>query len=99
MDLQLADAKLRAMSGRSVDLSTIGNPTNDPQRIAFAEAALAQYRFDDATNAMNTVIQNCQSAQDAFAVGDISLMNRDLDSAKNAYTRAQSFDGPDVQAR
>ena len=99
LELRLADTKLRILSGRSVDLSTIGTPTTDPERIAYAEAAIAQYKFADAANAMNTVIQNCQNAKDTFAVADIALMTRDLDSAANAYTKAKTFPGADTQSR
>jgi tetratricopeptide (TPR) repeat protein len=99
MELRLADAKLRVMSGRPADLSTIGTPTTDPQRIAFAEAALAQCRFADAQQAMTTVIQNCQTASSAFAVADIALMTRDLDSAEAAYNKASTFPGNEVQSR
>lgn len=99
MELALADAKLRALSGAPVDLSTIGTPNSDPQRIAYAEAMLAEFKFDQATQAMNTVIANCQSAKQAFAVADLALMVRDLDSAQAAYTKASSFDGEGVAAR
>jgi len=99
MQLRLADAKLRAISGKPIDLSTVGTPVNDPQRIAYAEACLAQFKFDDAKQSMATVIGNCQNAKDAFAVGDMALMIRDLDSAESAYNKAGSFGGADVTSR
>lgn len=99
MQLRLADAKLRAMAGQPVNLAAIGTPTTDPQRLSYAEAALAQYKFQDASQAMSTVIQNCQNAPDTFAVADIALMTRDLDSAEAAYNKAGSFPGDDVQSR
>lgn len=99
MELRLADAKLRAMSGKTVDLSTVGTPTNDAERIAYAEACLAQFKYQEATNAMQTVIGNCQTEGQAFAVADMALMIRDLDTAASAYKRGASFNSQDGQAR
>jgi len=99
LELRLADAKLRAMSGQSVDLSTVGTPTTDPERIAYAEAALAQFKFQDASQAMSTVIQNCNTANDTFAIADIAMLTRDLDSAATAYTKGGSFPGTEAASR
>lgn len=99
LQLRLADCKLRALSGQTVDLSTVGVPTNDPERIAYAQACQAQFKFNDANQAMNTVIADCQNADDTFAVADMSLLIHDLDSANAAYKKAGSFPGPDNNAR
>ena len=99
LELRLAEAKLNAMSGKPVDLTTIGTPTNDAERIAFAEAALAQFKFQDASQAMQTVINNCQTAEQLFSVADMALLTRDLDSAEIAYKRAGTQTGTDVTAR
>jgi len=99
MELRLADAKLRAISGKPVDLSTIGTPTNDPQRIAYAEACLAQFKYQEATQAFETVIANCTTSAQAFAVADMALMIRDLDSADSAYKRGGTFSDEDAAAR
>lgn len=100
MELRLADAKLRAMSGQPpLDLGNIGTPTNDAERLAYAEAMIAQCKFDEASQAMATVIQNCQDANAAFAVADMALMTRDLDSAEQAYNKASTFPGADIASR
>jgi tetratricopeptide (TPR) repeat protein len=100
MELRLNDAKLRMLAGQPpVSLEAIGTPTTDPQRIAYAEACIAQYRYADAQQAMQTVIQNCQTPKDTLAVADIALMTRDLDSAQAAYTKASTMNDPDSQAR
>jgi len=97
MELRLVDAKFRAMSGKQVDLSTLGTPTNDPERVAYAEALMAQFKFDEAAQMMSTVINNTSDSKQLLAVADISLMDRDLDSAFAAFTRASGM--PDVAAR
>lgn len=99
LQLRLADAKLRALSGQPVNLQSMGTPTNDPERIAYAQACTAQFKFQDASQAMNTVIQDCQNANDAFAVADMSLLIHDLDSATAAYNKAGTFPGQDNNAR
>ncbi len=99
MQLRLADAKLKAMSGQPVDLSAVGTPTNDPERIAYAEAALAQFKYQDAAQAMSTVIQNCQTPDQTFAVADMALLTRDLDSAETAYKKGGTFSGADTASR
>ncbi|MBY0549157.1 MAG: tetratricopeptide repeat protein [Candidatus Obscuribacterales bacterium] len=99
MELRLADIKLRILAGKPADLNAIGTPQTDPQRLAYAEACLAECKFDEAKQAMSTVIQNCQSASDTLAVADMALLTRDLDSADAAYNKALSFPGVDSQAR
>lgn len=91
MELRLAQAKLRSMSGEKVDLASIGTPTNDGERVAYAEALLAQNRFKDANEQMSTVIGSAQDAKQTFAVADLALMIKDLDSAEAAYKKASAF--------
>ncbi len=99
MELRLVDAKFRAMSGKTVDLNQIGVPTNDPERIAYAEALTAQFRYDEAKQQMTTVINNTGDLQQLLAVGDISLMNRDLDSAQEAFQKASVMPGASARAK
>lgn len=91
MELRLAAAKIRSMSGEKVDLKSVGTPRTDGERVAYAEALLAQNDFKTAADQMNQVIANANTAQQAFAVGDLALMIKDLDDAQAAYSKAQSF--------
>ena len=99
MELRLAQAKLRSMAGTPVDLASIGTPTNDGERVAYAEALLAQNRFSDADQQMNTVISNAQTSKQAFAVADLALMIKDLNNAESAYKKAASMPGGDERAK
>ncbi len=90
LELRLAQAKLYALSGKHVELSNMGTPSNDGERIAYAEALLAQDKFKEATEQMNTLINSATSAKQMLALGDLSLMIKDLDSADAAYKRASS---------
>lgn len=91
MELRLAQAKLRAMSGEKIDLASVGTPKSDGERVAYAEALLAQNRFKDANEQMSTVIGSATDAKQTFAVADLALMIKDLDSAEAAYKKAASY--------
>lgn len=97
LQLRLADAKVRALSGKKIDLSQIGTPKNDAERIAYAEALLAQNKFDQATQQMAAVINNTRDAKSTFAVADLAVIIKDLDSAEAAYKKANTF--PNSQER
>lgn len=99
MELRLAQAKLRSLSGETVDLNSIGTPTNDGERIAYAEALLAQNKFKDADEQMNRVISNAADAKQTFAVADLALMIKDLPSAEAAYRKAAAFPGGAERAK
>jgi tetratricopeptide (TPR) repeat protein len=99
LELRLADAKFRAMSGQPVDLSKLPPPSNDAERIAYSEALLAQFRYNEATQAMQTVIANQSDPKQLFAVADLSLMIHDLDSANFAYKKAGAVPGNEGRAK
>ncbi len=89
--LRLAMAKLRSLSGEPVDLNSVGTPTNDAERVAYAEALLAQNKFTEAQEQMAIVINNTSSPQELSAVGDLALLIKDLDSAQAAYKKAANL--------
>ncbi|MBS1995582.1 MAG: tetratricopeptide repeat protein [Cyanobacteria bacterium SZAS LIN-2] len=91
--LRLAQAKLRALAGEDVDLSQIGQPTNDGERISYAQALLAQNKFAEADGQLKAVLSRTPDAKQTFALADMELMMHDLDNAQAAYTRAGSFPG------
>ena len=99
MELRLAQAKLRALSGAPVDLSAVGTPTNDGERIAYAEALLAQNKFKEASDQMNTVVNNATDAKQTFSVADLFLMIKALDQSEAAYKKAQTFPGGEERAK
>ncbi len=90
MQLRLAAAKIRSLSGKPVDLAKVGQPTNDPERIAYAEALLAQNKFDESATQMKDVISHTNEAADLLAVADLALMIKDYDSARAAYEKART---------
>ncbi len=99
MQLRLAQAKLRAISGAKVDLARVGQPTNDPERIDYAEVLLAQNKFQEAKAQMDMVINNANNPKDLLAVADLALMIKDLDSATAAYQKAGSVPGNEDRAK
>jgi superkiller protein 3 len=99
MELRLAQMKLRAMSGMPVDLSSVGPPHNDGERVAYAEALLAQNKFQESRDQMNQVIASASNPRELFAVGDLALLIHDLDSAESAYRKAQGVAGGQDRAK
>lgn len=99
MELRLAQAKLRSLSGAPVDLAAIGAPKNDGERVAYAEALLAQNRFKDADDQMNQVIGSATDAKQTFAVADLALMIKDLPNAEAAYKKAATLPGGEERAK
>lgn len=93
MELRLSKAKLMSLSGTKPDLSTMGQPTNDGERIAYAQALMAAGEFIESSNAMKTVVANVSDAKQTFAVADIALMMHDLANAESAYRKALSLSG------
>lgn len=93
MELRLAQMKLRIMMGDPVDLSQVQPPSNDGERLAYAEALLAQNKFTEADQQLNTVITNAKDAKETFAVADLALMIKDLKAAEAAYKKAGTYAG------
>ncbi len=91
MELRLAQAKLYALSGKKIDLATIGNPTNDGERVAYAEALLAQNKFQESSQQMSALTMGATSAKQALAIGDLGVMIKDLDCAEAAYKKAATM--------
>lgn len=99
MELRLADAKIRAMSGETIDLSKVGVPKTDGERMAYAEALLAQNKFKESQDMMSQVIATAPNAKQTFAVADLALMIKDLDNAEAAYKKATSFPGGEERGK
>jgi tetratricopeptide (TPR) repeat protein len=93
MELRLAQAKLMSLAGTKMDLTIVGEPQNDGQRIAYAEALMAQGDFQKATTQVSGVINNLVDPQQTFAVADLAVMIKDLDNAEVAYKKAQALGG------
>ena len=93
MELYLAKAKLMSLSGAKPDLSTMGEPKNDGERIAYAEAAMATGDFQKASEQMKIVINDLKDAKQTYAVADIALMIKDLDNAETAFKKGLNLSG------
>lgn len=100
MELRLSQAKLMSLSGTKPDLAKIGSPQSDGERVAAAEALMAQGNFQQCSQYMQDVINRLNDPKQSFAVADVALMIKDLDDAELAYKKAQSLSGsPDRVTR
>ncbi len=99
LQLRLADAKLRSLSGKPVDLTLIGTPKNDGERVAYAEALLAQNRFAEATEQFNMLVANAATSKKLAALGDLTLMIKDLNNAEMAFKKLATLQGGQESAK
>lgn len=101
MELALAMAKIRQLSGEQVDLNQFLTrpPQTAGEKIAYAEALLSQNRFKEAQDQLSSVIATAPDAKQTFAVGDLSLMIHDLDNAEAAYKKASMMPGSEERAK
>jgi len=99
MELRLAQAKMRALSGEKVDLSQVGTPKTEGEKIAYAEALLAQNKFAEAQSQISQLIASAPSDKQLLAVADLCLLIRDLDDAKAAYSKAATMSGAEGRAK
>lgn len=97
--LRLAAAKIRILAGLPVNLRTIGAPKSEAERLAYAEALMAQGNFQEAFQQMNKVITSLTEEKQLLAVADLALMIKDLDSAEKAYAKAQTSASAEERAR
>jgi len=91
MELRLAQAKLMSLAGTKLDLSQIGQPTNDGERVAYAEALMAQGEYDKASATINDILARQNDPVQVLAVADLATMMDDLDNADAAFKKAQSM--------
>ncbi len=91
LELRLAQAKLESLAGKTPDLKAIGAPQNDGERIAYAEALLAQNKFKESQEQMNYLISNTSAPKQVLALGDLAFMIKDLDSAQQAFQKAAAM--------
>jgi len=99
MELRLAQIKLRSLSGQTIDLNQVPPPRNNGERIAYAEACLAQNKYQEADNQMNAVINSTNNPRQLFAVADAALMIKDLPNAEQAYRKAAMTQGGAERSR
>lgn len=97
LELHLAQAKLQLLAGKPYDSAQVIKPTNDPERIAYAEMLLAANKFSDSLAQMRAIISSMTNGKDLLALADMSLLLKDLDSAEMAYNKARLI--PDSEER
>lgn len=99
MELALSKAKLMSLSGTKPDLASMGQPTNDSQRIAYAQALMASGEFIEASQMMKQILAGQNDPKQTYAVADIALMMHDLDNAEQAYKKGLSLSGSPDRAQ
>jgi tetratricopeptide (TPR) repeat protein len=99
LELKFAAAELAALGGDSPNLDIIGAPKTDSERLALAEAYLAEHRFSEADDLFKKLIYSATKPRDAFALADYAFLVRDLDAAESAFKKGYTFATGDVRAK
>ncbi len=95
MELRLAKAKLVSLSGAAEFQAQYANvqPTSDGERIAFAEVLTTSGQFKKAAEQFNAVTNDLKDPKQLYAVADIAVLTRSLDSAEAAYKKSLALGG------
>jgi tetratricopeptide (TPR) repeat protein len=94
-----AAAELAAIAGETPALDSIGVPKTDADRLALAEANLAQYKYAEADELFKRAVYNATKAKDCFAIADLAYSLRALDAAETAFRKGLTFVNSDARAR
>ncbi|HEY9682326.1 MAG TPA: tetratricopeptide repeat protein [Oculatellaceae cyanobacterium] len=94
-----AAAELSAIAGETPTLDTIGVPKTDADRLALAEANLAEYKFSEADELFKRAVYNATKPKECFAIADLAYSLRALDAAETAFRKGLTFVNADARAR
>ncbi len=97
--VKYAIAELAALAGENPSLDTIGVPKTDADRLALAEADLAETKYSEADDLFKRATYNATKARDAFAIADLAYSLRAMDAAEQAFRKGLTFVNADVRAR
>jgi tetratricopeptide (TPR) repeat protein len=99
LSMRYATAGMSALSGQTPSLDQIGSPKTDTDRIALAEALLAEHKFRDADDELRRVVNDAGSAKEALHLADLAISMSALDAAESAYRKALTYVNGDTRAR
>ena len=97
--VKYAIGELGAIAGENPSLDTIGVPKTDAERLALAEADLAETKFAEADDLFKRAIYSATKARDAFAIADLAYSLRAMDAADQAFRKGLTFVNADTRAR
>jgi tetratricopeptide (TPR) repeat protein len=99
LSFRYAAAGMSALSGQLPSLEQIGPPKTDTDRIALAEALLAEHKFRDADDELRRAINDASNVKEALHLADLAISMSALDSAESAYRKALTYVNGDTRAR
>jgi tetratricopeptide (TPR) repeat protein len=99
LTIKYTAAELAAIGGEMPNLDTIGVPKTDSERLALAEADLAENKFAEADDLFKRAIYTAMKAKDAFAIADLAYSLRAMDAAETAFRKGLTFVNADVRAK
>lgn len=89
--LKYARLELKSLAGGEVDWQSVELPRTDEERLAYAEALLAQNRYKGANEQYQAVLGLANTSKQVFKLADVALLLRALDAAYAGYSKAESL--------
>jgi tetratricopeptide (TPR) repeat protein len=99
LTMRYVTAELAAIGGDMPNLETLGVPKTDAERLALAEANLAENKFQEADDLFKRVTYSALKAKDAFAIADLAYSLRAMDAAEAAFRKGITFVNSEARAR
>jgi tetratricopeptide (TPR) repeat protein len=99
LTMKYVSAELAAIGGEMPNLDILGVPKTDAERLALAEANLAENKFQEADDLFRRVTYSALKAKDAFAIADLAYSLRAMDSAEAAFRKGLTFVNSEVRAK
>ncbi len=91
-ELEMAQDKLRMLSGRAIRLAEIGEPQNLNESLAMYELMFESGKINSSDRLATKMIGSTDSLKQVLQIADTALLIRDLNNAETAYNRAESMD-------
>jgi tetratricopeptide (TPR) repeat protein len=89
--MQYLARELAALAGEAKTSDELRVPQSDAERVALAEAYLAEGRFGEAEDLFKRAIYNANKAKDTFYLADLAYSLRELDIAELAFRKGLTF--------
>ncbi len=91
-ELQMAQDKLRMLSGRAIRLAEIGEPQNLAESLAMYELMFEGGKINSSDRLATKMIGSADTLKQVLQIADTALLIRDLNNAETAYKRAEAMD-------
>jgi tetratricopeptide (TPR) repeat protein len=98
-ELEMAQDKLRMLSGHAIRFAEIGEPQNLDESLAMYELMFESGHYGNADRLATKMVGSADTLKQVFQIADTAYLIRDLNNAELAYNRAASMDKNNQRVR